>query len=166
MSDFIRHLNLIKTWRTHAWLTPSQQAAFTMLQNVLRVPGTVNLFGGVGVGKTFLTWLLAEQLPAVYVTHPGLLGEVEGVQTVVLILDNCHPERQAHRELLKELQFRQVRYAVLITRQMIHDYTHYVELKLTTADLQHVRQNLTTVGIGHTVNDPPNLWHVVNPYLS
>ena len=162
MSDFIRHLNLIKTRRTQAWLTPSQQIALARLQKVLPVPGTVNLFGGIGSGKTFLAWFLAEQLTGMYLTHPDALKEIEEVDTAVLILDNCQAERQAHRELLKELQFRQVRHAVLITRQLIHDYTHYVELALTSTDLQYAHKNLSTLGLGSTSADPSNLWHLVN----
>lgn len=165
MNDFIRHLNLIKTQRTQAWLTPSQQTALARLQKVLSVPGTVNLFGSIGSGKTFLAWFLAEQLSGVYLAHPDVLKEIEEINPTILILDNCQPGRQFHRELLKELQFRQVHHAVLITRQLIQDYTHYVELALTSTDLQYAYQNLSTLCLGSMSTDPPNLWHLVNSYV-
>lgn len=62
MSQFVRRLNQIKSNRIPEWLTPSQQEAFFKVKTALRTPSTVNLFGRVGVGKTFLGWTLAHEL--------------------------------------------------------------------------------------------------------
>ena len=64
-----------------------------------------------------------------------------------VIFDNCQSSRQAHREMLKIVRFQQIHYAIFITRQMISDYTHYVELKLTPIDQEQVQQNLAGLGI-------------------
>lgn len=165
MSDFVRTLNLIKTRRNPTWLTPSQQEALAKLREALRAPGTVNLCGTAGVGKTFLAWTLADELGYVYFPHINRLEQSEDLHTTSVILDNCRPERQFHRDMLKELRFRSVRYAVLITRQIIHDYTRYVELSLTPADQDKVWNNLTTVGIFQKRTESPNLWYLVNSYL-
>lgn len=165
MSDFIRALNLIKKQRNLTWLTASQQGAMAALQEALRVPGTVNLCGAAGVGKTFLAWTLADELSYTYFPHINRLEQVEDLHTTGVILDNCPPERQAHRNTLKTLRFRNVHYAVLITRQVIHDYTHYVELRLTPADQAKVQGNLTTLGLFREINETPNLWYLVNPHL-
>jgi len=165
VSDLIRTLNLIKTQRDLAWLTVSQREALTALQEALRVPGTVNLFGATGVGKTFLAWTLADELGYIYFPHLDHFERVEDLHTTGIILDNCCPDRQTHRHTLKTLSFQNVRYAVLITRQMIQDYTHYVELVLTPDDRAKAWENLTTLGIFREGKELPNLWHVVNPHL-
>lgn len=165
MSTFVRCLNLIKTRRTYAWLTPSQQVVLAAIAKVLQVPATVNLFGPAGVGKTFLAWVLAEQMSYVYLSTPNQLGQADSSETKGVIVDNCHPHRQAHRNLLKELHFLQIPCAILLTRELIHDYTHYVELKLTIEDIVHVQQNLASADVIVTNTDKPDLWHLINPHL-
>ncbi|MBC8263376.1 MAG: hypothetical protein H8E47_04545 [Anaerolineales bacterium] len=165
MSDLIRALNLIKTRRDPAWLTVSQQKALAALQEALRVPCTVNLFGATGVGKTFLAWTLADELGYTYFPHLDHFERIEDLHTTGVVLDNCRPDRRTHRHTLKTLSFQNVRYAVLITRQMIQDYTHYVELALTPADRTKAWDNLATLGIFREAKELPNLWHLVNPHL-
>jgi hypothetical protein len=165
VSDFIRVLNLIKTRRNDAWLTASQQEAFSMLREALRIPCTVNLFGSIGVGKTFLAWILSDELGYTYFPHVDLLEQVEDLHTAGVILDNCLPARQVHRNVLKTLSFSNVSHAVLITRQMIRDYTHCVELVLTPTDQVKVRDNLIGLGFLQMISEAPNLWHLVNPHL-
>jgi ribosomal protein L30/L7E len=165
MTDFIRTLNLIKTRRNLTWLTVSQQEALESLRQALRVPGTVNLFGGTGVGKTFLGWFVADELDYTYFPHLENLKQAEYSNTSSVVLDNCQSSRQAHRDVLKILGFHNINHAILITRQMIQDYTHYVELKLTPADLTKVQDNLASVGLFYEASEETNLWHLVNPYL-
>lgn len=163
MSQFIRHLNQIKSKRTVEWLTPSQQAALSSIRNALRIPATVNLFGRAGVGKTFLGWTLASELDFAYLPQPDLINTVNGTEYDGVILDNCRAERQAHRELLKTLRFQDVGRAVIITRQTVQDYTHFVELHLTTSDILTAQQNLTGAGVLSIHRyEVPNLWYLVN----
>ena len=165
MSDLIRTLNHIKTRRSHTWLTPSQREALIGLRRALQVPGPVNLFGAIGVGKTFLAWTLADELGFSYLPHTAQLKQVEALSTTGVILDNCHSDRRSHRDILKTLQFLNTSHAVLVTRQMIDDYTHYVELKLTSTDQAKVRDTLEALGLYHEVDQVPHLWHLVNPHL-
>lgn len=165
MSDFIRTLNLIKTRRDSSWLTPSQQEALALLREVLRVPGPVNLFGSVGVGKTFLAWNLTDILGYTYFPHPTHLEPVEQLNVAGVVIDNAQSGRQAHRGVLKALSFRDVKYAVLITRRPIQDYSHYVELNLTSIDQAKVRDNLASIGLFRPATDVSNLWFLVNPYM-
>lgn len=166
MSQFVRLLNQIKNKRTIEWLTPSQQIALSGIKTALRVPATVNLFGRAGVGKTFLGWTLATELNFVYLPHPDLVVTVNSAEYDGVILDNCRAERQAHRELLKVLRFQDVSRAVLISRQMVKDYTHFVELYLTDSDILTVQQNLTSAGVlSHTREGASSLWYLVNPSL-
>ncbi|HFD39729.1 MAG TPA: hypothetical protein ENJ31_07790 [Anaerolineae bacterium] len=165
MSKFVRTLNSIKTHRCAEWLTPSQSRALAALRRELHAPGTVNLYGPAGVGKTFLAWILADELDLTYFPHLEYLAQAERVTASGVIIDNGQSSRQAHRNTLKVLQLEGVVRAVLITRELVHDYTRYVELSLLPEDKEKASLNLAT--IGHPAHDAqvPNLWHLVNPYL-
>jgi hypothetical protein len=166
MSQFIRHLNQIKNKRKIEWLTPSQRSALSSVKNELQVPSTVNLFGLVGAGKTFLGWTLANELNFAYLTHPGKMIQFNKLYYEGVVVDNCNSERNAHRELLKMIRFQQIAYAVFITRRMIKDYTHFVELHVTPYDIQAAQQNLIHAKIPLTHRDNPlNLWCLVNSSL-
>ncbi len=166
MSEFIRRLNAIKTRWDPAWLTPSQQQCLIELQAALRVPGSVNLFGKHGVGKTFLAWVLARESDLIYFPHLALLEQAENTNADGVIIDNCLPGRIEHREVLKLLRFRGIKRSILITTELIHDYTYQSELILTPADLQKVRDNLETVGIYvDAFAEGWDLWRLLNPFL-
>ena len=165
MSEFIRTLNLIKTRRDIEWLTPSQVKALAALKEALRAPGTVNLCSPAGAGKTFLTWVLADHLGYAYFPHLKHFTQAEEIRASGVIIDNGKPDRQSHRNALKALQFQNMTRAVLVTRELIRDYTHYVELSLSLEDQEKVRHNLASVG--HITPDAKafNLWYLINPYL-
>jgi len=165
VSKFVRTLNLIKTHCNVEWLTPSQSRALAALKDALRVPGTVNLCGPAGVGKTFLAWILAGELGYTYFPHLKHFMQAEEATTPGVIIDNGQSNRQSHRNTLKALQLRGVARAVLITRELVHDYTRYVELSLLPEDRAKVRRNLASVG--HLTRDAevPSLWYLVNPHL-
>ena len=165
MNAFIRTLNLIKTHRDMGWLTSSQLQALTALEKSLRVSGTVNLYGGPGVGKTFLAWSLADKMGYVYFPHLECLKRGNVAQGAAVIIDNGLHSRQFHRDILKILQFKRVSRAVLITRELVHDYTHYVPLFLHPEDLEKVRQNLGLIGCSTHDIGVNDLWHLINPYL-
>ncbi|MDZ7378728.1 MAG: hypothetical protein ONB06_05205, partial [candidate division KSB1 bacterium] len=128
MSDLLRTMNLIKMKRGIGWLTPSQRHALEVLRGLLRVPNCVNLYGLTGTGKTFLAWILADEFGYSYFPHRTHFEQAKCLGTQGVIIDNMESGHQAHRDMLKLLDFRQVRYAVLVTRQVIQDYTHCVEL--------------------------------------
>lgn len=165
MSKFIRNLNLIKMHRSTEWLTPSQAQALTALKRILRAPGTINLWGPAGVGKTFLAWTLVDDLDYVYFPHMKRFTQTEAVVAPGVIIDNADPSRQSHRNVLKALQFEDVKRAVLVTRELIRDYTHYVELSLSSEDWEAVCQNLASVGCIIPSLRLPDLWYLVNPSL-
>lgn len=166
MSEFIRRLNTIKRHRDFSWLTPSQQTACSTIGQTLRVPGTINMFGKAGVGKTFLSWNLAERLNYCYVSHQSEMEKTLAKNTDGIIIDNCSHSRTVHREILKWLQFHQIVRAVLVTRHLIQDYTHYVEVHLTNSDLAQVKRNLIRINLTVTEREEmPNLWSLVNPAL-
>jgi hypothetical protein len=156
---------MIKTHHSTEWLTPSQARALLALKEVMRVPGTVNLCGPPGVGKTFLAWVLADTSDYAYFPHLNSFSRAPGVATPNVIIDNANPSRLSHRTVLKALQFEEIRRAVVITRQLIRDYTYYVELFLTKADWDAVCDNLTSVGCPISRSRFRSLWYLVNPTL-
>jgi len=166
MSDFVRILNSIKTHWDLSWLTPSQQQCLAELQASLRVPGSINLFGKHGVGKTFLAWAVARENGLAYFPHPALFEQAEIVDAEGVIIDNCLPGRIEHREVLKVLQLRGIKRSILITTELIHDYIHYCELTLTPDDMQKVLSNLETIGIYlDAIGEEQSLWGLLNPFL-
>lgn len=165
MSKFVRTLNLIKARRNDEWLTPSQKQALVAIKSDLCMPGTVNLCGIAGVGKTFLTWALMNELDYAYFPHMSSFAQMEDIAAPGVIIDNSNSDRQSHRNILKVLQFKNVKYAVLVTRELIRDYTHYVELSLSSNDRKIVHQNLANIGCLISDTQLPNLWYFVNPKL-
>jgi hypothetical protein len=165
MSVLIRNLNLIKSHRSHSWLSPSQTTALHEIQKALRVPGHINLWGGVGVGKTFLAWCLADELSLVYYPHLSIFIAAEQKDQPGVILDNCPHNRTAHREILSILRFQGISYAVIISRQLVRDYTYHCELLLTTEDILQIRSNLVSAGVSLTQNNVSNLWQLITPNL-
>lgn len=165
MSQLIRTMNLIKTHRSVEWLTPSQQRALLELEKSLRIPGTVNLSGATGVGKTFLAWILADKLGYAYFPHSECFSMTGRIETPGVIIDNNASDRRFHRNVLKTLQFTDIRYAVLITRQPFRDYTYLVELDLSQKDLEAARTNLSAIGLSLRSVEVTSLWDLINPYL-
>jgi DNA polymerase III delta prime subunit len=165
VSEFIRTLNLIKKHRNIDWLTPSQLQALDALKKTLHVPGTVNLCGPAGVGKTFLAWALADELGYTYFPHLKHFTQAKEIAAPGVIIDNNQPDRRSHRNALKALQFEGVMRAVLVTRELIHDYTHYVELRLSSEDRETVCRNLVSIGQFSHETEVSNLWYLVNPHL-
>jgi hypothetical protein len=165
VSEFIQRTNAIKKGYQPDWLTPSQQTVLEKINELRRVPGTINVVGGIGSGKTFLAWVMANQLSYQYI--PSALHITHYDRNYAgAIVDNCHFSRTSHRELLKAIQFEKIPSAVLISRQLIQDYTHYVELSLTPVDQQKVIWNLASVGIITLVErEHSNLWSILNEHL-
>lgn len=161
MSELIRTVNRIKAARDSSWLTTSQRHTWKELQEAIRIPGTVNLFGSIGVGKTFVAWHLVEQLGYAYFPHPTYLRRTEQADMPGVIIDNAESTRAVHREILKLLQFCQIRSAVLVTREPVEDYTRYVHLMLTEEDVDKVRMNLTAINIFPSADRVSDLWALV-----
>lgn len=165
MSEFIRTLNAIKKHRNIEWLTTSQSQTFAVLKKMLRAPGTVNLCGPAGAGKTFLTWVLADELNYAYFPCLKQFLQAEKVIVPGVIVDNNQPDRRSHRSVLKALQFSDVTHAVLVTRELIDDYTHYAELRFSAEDWEKICHNLSSIGCFSPKELVPNAWYLVNPYL-
>ncbi|MCZ7554454.1 MAG: hypothetical protein M5U05_18060 [Anaerolineales bacterium] len=166
MSGFVRNLNRIKTLCNQDWLSPSQKAALDTLTQGILYPGTTNLWGPAGVGKTFLAWILQQETGAEYVPHISAVATSREMRGCTMIVDNCSPDRISHRNTLNQLRLANVSSAILVSRELIQDYTSHVELVCSEADLNHIRSVLVPLGIFTLREDISSLWYVVNPYFA
>jgi len=164
VSTFVRNLNQIKSHCDTTWLSPSQTAGLDALSKAIRYPGTVNFWGSVGVGKTFVCWILSRNPTTTYLPHISFLNEIAIAESVAVIVDNCPSDRTGHRTILNKLRLANIQTAILVTRELIQDYTHHVELLCTLEDIDYVRSVLGSIGIFSSKANIPNLWHLVNPY--
>jgi len=165
MSEFIHVINKIKAHKNFQWLTPSQKEAFKALKKALQKPEVVNLCGPVGAGKTFLCWILADELGYRYFPHRSRLEVTTSLNVSGVIIDNDLPNRESHRRLLVLLRMKNIHRAVVVTREVVQDYTCYVRLKITPMDIEKARENLLRMGVIRT-QKASNLWELVNKVLS
>jgi len=122
------------------WLTPSQQDLWAQL---LRFDGpphrVINIYGGNGVGKTFVGWLLERERLATYGTwhqrpqpiHPRL------------ILDNALTGYSAVRDIRPLVDQLGIQQIILLSRRRADEPAMPAfELRITQEDFEHFYANL------------------------
>ena len=115
MSRLLTLCNALKHEARFDWLTDSQQMAWRKIEREWQLPQRINLYGEVGVGKTFLGWALARRYEAEF--HPAPHYFLESVATTTTnIIDNAPSETIQLRDLLGELQLRAADRVLLISR--------------------------------------------------
>lgn len=134
--------NLIKARCSSSWLTPSQQKALRTIHELTSTFGRCNLHGNVGVGKTFVAWVLSKEHGLVYFPTPNLLLDVVGTHGKFAIIDNYSERTLSYRKLAPEMSIRGFLGFILISREPIADHIHKVELTLTEADYVWVNRTL------------------------
>jgi len=128
------------------------------IEDRLRYPGTVNLYGLHGVGKTVLGWAMAASGRVVYVTHPARLKESSLSIASVLFLDNIESERTTFRRLSGILEDHRVEKAIVVTHAPVDDYVFRIELQLADEDILTVQRNLEYLGYPIYESGWNNLW--------
>lgn len=170
MSQLLTLLNRLKAEARLDRLTDSQQAAWRFAQQKLRFPERVNLYGASGTGKTFLAWVLANEQGAALFASPAALFQSDFVNESprLVVVDNCVIDTAELRRLLAELQMRNGRTALLITRQPNQLGLPLIHLPLPTSpDITVAYHNLSL--LEHYALTPlveGNLWQIVHSTLS
>jgi hypothetical protein len=143
------------------WLTPSQKAAYDLLLERLGFLDEVNLWGRHGVGKTFVGWMLHQQRLAVY--YPLLERVKQDSLLHIVVVDNVDWRRAQVLEVLHHCRGKGFDKIVLITTEPVQHQIATVELGLTTEDVEHVANNLRSIGVAPYSDSPRSLWDLVNP---
>ncbi len=163
VSRLLELINSIKGQANERMLTSSQRTAFADLINSWRYPGTLNLTGPTGCGKTFLGWIVARHFQASFYAVPGLLRQDLPLYSPAVIIDNSPTEEKEVRRILSEIQLRQIKKTVLITSKPIRLGFPIIELgNPTTEDIQQFYNNLRI--LQHFPTQPistGNLWQVI-----
>lgn len=161
MNRFVDILNRIRQNAKTNWLTTSQKAAYNLLRERLNFLDEVNLWGGHGVGKTFLGWVLWAHGLAVYAPR---LEDVEPAPLLrIIVVDNSDWRRAEVREALRYCRSQGYEKVVLITTEPVQEQMSVIELGLTDEDIAKVIFNLRSIAIAPYDEAPRNLWDLVSP---
>jgi hypothetical protein len=170
MSQLLTILNSLKAESRLEWLTDSQQAVWQETLDRLRFPERVNLYGAAGTGKTFMAWALANEQNAAFFASPAALAQSDLTveRSLLIIVDNGISEPVELRRLLAELQMRNGRSALIITR-----YPNQIGLPLlhlpppTAQDIAIVYRNLSLLEkYALSPRSEGNLWQIIHSTLS
>ncbi|MFZ4829188.1 MAG: hypothetical protein ACOYLB_17695 [Phototrophicaceae bacterium] len=166
MSRWLELHNQIKRRSSELWMTPTQREVLAQLEQWLDYPGHCNLYGGVGVGKTYLAWILSRNLPAEHVIVPQRMSPT--TQPIPnLIIDNASYTEQDIRNILKQCDFCAAEKVVIITRYASTLRMRRIELPPPTQDeLREVERHLTKFGFQeYAVPAGSNFWQVLNSFV-
>lgn len=163
MSRLLHLLNQLKAEARADLLTDGQRIAATEIRRHWQLPERINLVGSTGSGKTFLGWAFARSYNGRFLASRQALLRIEVDPAVPLVVDNTPSDTLELRRLIAELQLREVRSALLITRDENRLGLPIVRLGLPTLqDIQIVYHNLSL--LEHYALSPlttGNLWQVI-----
>lgn len=168
MSRLLHLTNLLKAQANVEMLTPSQMAALATLSNHWRFPDRVNLCGPPGSGKTLLGWVLAYQFQVDFYASPQLFENDIPLFTSALIVDNAPSEEKKLRQLISEIQLRQLHKVLLITQKPNKIGLPTITLSEPTAeDVAKIYKNLSTLQFYPTeeLANKNNLWKIIYSVL-
>lgn len=170
MSQLLTLLNRLKAEARLERLTDSQQAAWREIQQQLRFPERINLYGSGGSGKTFLAWALANEHNAAFFASPEALFHSDFINesSRLIIVDNGVSEIGELRQLLAELQMRNGRSALIITRYPNQIGLPLIHLPLPT--LQDITITYHNLSLLEQYALPPlsggNMWQIIQSTLT
>ena len=135
--NYIELTNNIKENYTVDWLTPSQAQLYEKLTKKFKVHKIINIYGSIGVGKTFLGWNLADYFDGNYAQ------KIESLESNnINILDNCSNNRNFVRSLLPIMVQKSIKKIFVITDNQVRDDYVSFELKLSNEDKKVFKHNL------------------------
>lgn len=122
------------------WLTPSQQEIWNELMRFDGPPHrVVNIYGGPGVGKSFLGWLLERERLATY----GVWHDPPRPVHPRLILDNARSDHESVRDIRPLVDKLKIQQIILLSRRRAEESAMPVfELRASPDDLEVFRANL------------------------
>ena len=163
-SRFVDILNRIRQNANPNWFTPSQQAAYNILSERLGFLDEVNLWGNLGVGKTFIGWILHKQRLAVYAPRLEEIVQKQGSAVhQIAVIDNMGWRRHEVRDALHLCRSQGCEKLLLITTEPVEEQMAVVELQLTEEDLAKASTNLRSIRVLPNSDAVISLWNLVSP---
>lgn len=169
MSDWLRLVNEMKRRTPQEYFTPTQQAAYNSLIELLQFPNQrINLYGVSGVGKTYIAWGLVRALEAVHVPLPERLCEYGGRDLPLIIIDNSPIYEDDLRTILADAALMDAGSVLFITRKPTALRMRQIHLDLPTLDdVRQVARTFGRLGFYEQSTPPasPNLWQLLQCYV-
>lgn len=147
MSRLVDFQNRIRRRCCREWLSPSQQKTYEHLRQLLSFQDTVNLYGPSGAGKTFLAWVLGQEVSTyLYFNLEQLEGKAVDKTTLAVV--DPHPwERSIVRQTLSTLHGLWYKKILLISDEPVADQIPSCQLSLSHSDLIKIYENWSEVSI-------------------
>ena len=147
MSRLVDFQNRIRRHLNPGWLSPSQKETYNRIQQLLCFQDTINLCGSSGVGKTFVTWVLGQEISiSLYSNFTDLEAKATDKKTLAVV--DPHPEsRSLVRQTLSTLHGLGYRKIILVSNEPVVDQIPSCPLSLTQADFSKIYQNWSDVSI-------------------
>lgn len=164
MSTWLELINEIKYRFTIDYLTPTQKSAFDVINQFMRFPNWVNLYGPHGAGKSFLAWAVARTFGATYVPSPEKLKELQSNHEW-LIIDNSPYLELDVRNIFALCGIQNCFKVLIITQKPITMPINRVELSLPShEDIETVVRTLARLGYIYNNSNHPEMlcfWDII-----
>jgi len=149
----VHHRKLLALTETGDTLTNSQRkVSREILKEIADYERRINLWGGPGAGKTFVSHYLHHQMEVLYFPSPESYQSSEISQGDAILIDNAPHDRQSARLIFGDILWSGASSVILITRQPIDDAVRRIKLSLNDADLKGIeivmREQLGNFEIG------------------
>jgi hypothetical protein len=161
MSRLVDFQNRIRRRFRPEWLSLSQKQTYDHLKQLLSFQNTVNLYGPSGVGKTFLVWVLGQEVSTCFYFFN--LKQLEGKatdQTTIAVVDPHPWQRSIVRQTLSTLHGLGYKKILLVSQEPVADQIPSCQLSLNQSDLVKIYQNWSEVSI--PVDELPESFESIN----
>jgi len=160
-------LNRLKAEANRDFLTSNQLLVLEEIEKLWCFPERVNLWGAPGCGKTMVGWVLGRSMNANIYPSPSVFRERSQCSESHAVVDNVSYDQTLLRALLAEMQLKNIRTALFITRQPNRLGLPTVTLPLPTIeDIDVLYRNLSLME--HYALSPlrhGNFWNIIHSVL-
>lgn len=147
MSRLVDFQNRIRRRCSPEWLSPSQKQTSNRLRELLSFQDTVNLHGPPGAGKTFMTWVLGEEVFTCPYFELSKLKRKGTDQRTLTVVDHHPHSRSTVRQTLSTLHGLAYKKILLVSDEPVADQIPSCQLALRELDKAEIYQNWSEVSI-------------------